>query len=261
MESKRFMEKRTLFLIFLTLVLSIMLVGILSAVSEQLNHKNNPFVRLFPPGILTLNRVMDLRFKSYYLAGADQGHFYLGNPQAPLLLMKVNYPLLDSIPVSLSIQPGQRPYLASPTLYVDSPYFFLADGRGPVIWKGSFNDPALKRVFFDSAFFSSIISVSPASFILRTAQNGRGFVLAKETNDIPHLRIFPDLLEGEKDSFFSKMGSLLYDRQHNQIIYIYLYRNQYLVLDTNLHLQNKGRTIDTINHPHIQVAYLAKERK
>src|SRR5690606_29221831 len=56
-------------------------------------------------------------------------------------------------------------------------------------------------------------------------------------------------------------GVLHYDPGAARLVYVYYYRNQFLCLDTNLNVQYKGRTIDTVSHAHIKVASLASEGK
>jgi hypothetical protein len=49
---------------------------------------------------------------------------------------------------------------------------------------------------------------------------------------------------------------LQYDKQAQKFIYLYYYRNQFIVTNTNLKIQYKGNTIDTTTHANIKVAYI-----
>ncbi len=47
-----------------------------------------------------------------------------------------------------------------------------------------------------------------------------------------------------------------FDKQTHKLIYLYYYRNQFIVTDNNLKLQYRGKTIDTTTHAKLKVAYI-----
>ena len=49
---------------------------------------------------------------------------------------------------------------------------------------------------------------------------------------------------------------LNYDPYTNQLVYIYYYRNQYIVADSKLNLIHRGNTIDTTTKANIKVAFI-----
>jgi hypothetical protein len=63
------------------------------------------------------------------------------------------------------------------------------------------------------------------------------------------------------DGIFDTDGALLYSRGFSSIVYVYRYRNQFVVADKNANLVYRGNTIDTVSRAQIKVAQLESERK
>jgi len=76
-----------------TIVMSIGLMVILFLSSEEQVHRNNAFIRRFPPHPVIKEYDIDLGFNSYYVAGLGKDMVYLGNSTAPLHLLKINLSL------------------------------------------------------------------------------------------------------------------------------------------------------------------------
>ncbi|WP_163409770.1 MauE/DoxX family redox-associated membrane protein [Flavobacterium ajazii] len=54
-------------------------IKILLEISENKQFERNNFVRIFPPVSVKRQNTIDLKYNSYYFAGADQHSIYLGN--------------------------------------------------------------------------------------------------------------------------------------------------------------------------------------
>jgi hypothetical protein len=54
-------------------------------------------------------------------------------------------------------------------------------------------------------------------------------------------------------------GTLHFDKETNRLIYLYFYRNQYSVMDTNLNLLYRGNTIDTVSRAKLKIAAIASD--
>ncbi len=63
-------------------------------------------------------------------------------------------------------------------------------------------------------------------------------------------------LKKQVDGLLCTDGHLLYSPDLKEIIYIFRYRNQFICLDTNLHVVRTGKTIDTTSVAKISVAEL-----
>lgn len=65
-----------------------------------------------------------------------------------------------------------------------------------------------------------------------------------------------DLLQQQIDGIFDTDGTLLYSEEQRKIVYLYYYRNEFIVADKSGTLNYRGHTIDTIKHAKIKVSYL-----
>ncbi|MFL5787334.1 MAG: hypothetical protein ACJ748_04730, partial [Flavisolibacter sp.] len=126
--------KRPLTILVIFFLISIILISILYGWSLRINHGNNSFRRLFPPHILSKETIMDLHVNSYYIAGATPHHIYLGNPTTPLQLLTIPYDFSNPQTIVLPIKGSIN--LRTPQFIVDSPYYFLLDGRAPLLMTG-----------------------------------------------------------------------------------------------------------------------------
>ncbi|UPT69973.1 MAG: hypothetical protein M0D53_12635 [Flavobacterium sp. JAD_PAG50586_2] len=81
-------------------------------------------------------------------------------------------------------------------------------------------------------------------------------MLGASTFTSNHIKQNPALLQKQIDGRFDTDGVLSYDGYTNQLVYIYYYRNQYIVADSKLNLIHRGNTIDTTTRAKIKVAFI-----
>lgn len=253
------MKRKTIILTFSLLSFSIISIIILYLFSDKLNHGYNSFIRLFPPHPVLLSKTLDIQYNSYYIAGTDADHIYLGNSTAPLLLLITNKSLTDTQHAQLTINSLEKLKLISIKVTVDSPDFYITDGIMPGIFKGTVADRYARRYMYDSAYFTEAVPVSPSSFALRIVSQSREYVLAKETKYQPHFKPVSGLLEKQVDGLFCTDGMLHYNKDLAMLVYVYHYRNQFICMDSSLNLLYRGKTIDTISHAKIKVAEIKSE--
>src|SRR5690606_32856690 len=74
-----------------------------------------------------------------------------------------------------------------------------------------------------------------------------------EIKDSLRFQEYPDLLKANSDPFFDTDGLLLYNKQLQKIIYVYFYRNEFVVANQDFSLDYVGKTIDTISHSQLDV--------
>ncbi|MCG1037959.1 hypothetical protein KI686_16295, partial [Polaribacter sp. DS7-9] len=83
-------------------------------------------------------------------------------------------------------------------------------------------------------------------FAIRTlSSESKAYVLGSLTDTLPYIKLAPHILEKQIDGLFCTDGMLHYNRKRHQLIYLYYYRNQYILMDTLLNIVHKGNTIDT----------------
>lgn len=240
------MKRRTLIIAVGCFVLSVTIVMVLYAISDLSSDKHEPFSRVFRDDILKNMRMLDCKYNSYYIAGATADHIYLGNFTAPLHILQTNNVLKDTQHILVNIRNLPNLKHRSLRVKVDSPYFFLMEGVMPYLLRGKIQDWQAYKFMYDSVFFTHAVPIGPTSFSIRAlSSDSREYVLAKVNNETPHIKLFPGLLEKQIDGVFCVDGQLQYNKQLKQLIYMYYYRNQYIVMDSNLNLAFRANTIDT----------------
>jgi len=221
------------------------------------------FTRNFEPSIfLQKEGQVDLRVNSFYLAGATRHTLYLGNWTGPFHLVQVRLDNLDTVHLDISLKDTKIPDdFKMFRMRVDSPYFYLSHGEMPGIFKGQLSD--LEGASFlpvNSPYFVEAVPVSPTLFALKSLS------LVDDSNELATLR--PDspyfefksaILEKQIDGFFCVDGTLHFDNDLNKLVYVYAFRNEYIVMDTGLNVVTRYHTIDTFSRAPIKVAKIASK--
>jgi hypothetical protein len=74
------------------------------------------------------------------------------------------------------------------------------------------------------------------------------------------LREKPGLLKKQVDGLFDTDGMMQYDQTAQKMVYVYYYRNQFIVADSNLDLLYRGNTIDSNTTVKFKVASFNQQR-
>ncbi|MGS2739638.1 hypothetical protein [Sinomicrobium sp. M5D2P17] len=247
--------KRTTIILTGILLFSIALIATLHGFSDDgLPERNNSFSRIFPQDPIEKGNTLDIEYNSYYMAGTTKDQLYLGNVRGYLRLLKVNPTLTDTSNILLKIKDFDQLEFKSPYVKINAPYFYMTDGVMPGLFRGKIGEWHADRFMKDSAFFINAEAVSPSKFVIRAMQADNGeYVLGKIEPEPPYLTLTP-LLEKQLDGVFCVDGKLHYNKELDKLIYVYYYRNQYLVADTDLNLHYRSNTIDTFSHVRIKPA-------
>jgi len=244
--------------ITLIIVSNVGLVVILHATSEGLIHKDNPFIRSFNSTAIQSGQTV-LPNNNYYFAGKADGKIYLGNSEAPLYVTEIDTLLKKRKRYKINLDNYDYPF-RNIELQVIPPYFYLFDGSVPVVFQGKITDWTGHAVRSKFPYFSSAVVVDSVNVAFRGENQGREYVLGQFDLKGTEEPVFMEgLLRRQIDGFFDSDGMLKYDREQKKLLYLYYYRNQFLVMDNKLALLYEGKTIDTISKAKLKVAYL-KER-
>lgn len=236
-------------------------VGILFLGSEEIMHHQNPFIRRYPHHPVTLKQTIDLKYNSYYFAGEGQGKLYLGNYTVPLYLLVIDSRWQqEKIRVAFD---QDRFSFKSLRMNVQPPFFYIIDGRVPVIfrgqitsWKAKIQTPA--PPYFNVGIPLDSTTVAFRAISRKSNQNSLGiFTWAAPSETV----LRPHLLQKQIDGVFDTDGMLHYSEELQRMVYVYNYRNQYIVADKSGSLDYRGNTIDTVSHANIKVAYLDKKKE
>lgn len=257
-------RKRKALMMFGSLIGSTAVVAGLILFSGVLRNKSNSFLRLFPPHPVLESTRYKVPYNSYYLAGGTNDHIYLGNYSGPLHMLILNTTDTVSKEVNLNIEGIMEQKFWSIRIAVDSPYFYAFDGAVPRIYKGNISDWRAKRFSHDKEFFLDLLPIGSSSFFIKSLDRRTSeSMLGKIGTDSPYYFFDHTLLEKQIDGFFCTDGTMLYNKHLNQLIYLYRYRNEFVLLDTGLNKLGRGHTIDTVSKAQIKVGTLAggKTRK
>lgn len=253
------------FSVLLTLI-SVLIVILLFVSSEHIIKKQNPFVRRYLPHGVAEKDTLDLNVNTFYFSGYYKDKLYLGNTRSPLRFISVDS-LLQREDYLIKIDSTQfkYTYLRLKTAY---PYFYLADGSIPIVYKGQLNTTQKTKqteVFsFQQAYFNDFIPIDSTSVAIKgqSSQDYKNVLGVINSKNSPSVSIFPELLQSDSDGVFDTDGSFSYSKKNKILIYTYYYKNQYVLTNSSLDLLNRQNTIDTTKTALITATELASgERK
>ncbi len=248
------MDRKITLSILLSFVGSIAIVVLLIELSNDWRQNPGSFLREFPPHPALEADAIELNFSDYYIAGGTENTIYLGNYSAPLHMVVVNTSTMDTSHVRLHVKNIHDQKFWSIDVKVDSPHFYLTDGAVPRIYKGSVESWQAERYPFDSVYFLDFEPITSNSFAIRALGRPiRENTLGKIGTSSPHVKMKPGILKKQVDGVFCTDGTMHFNRERNELTYLYLYRNEFTVLDTNLNVLRVGHTIDTTTQANIKV--------
>lgn len=254
--------KQTILYTLVTIAVSTGLVVLLFISSDHIIKRENPFVRRFLPHHIDNPEYMDLKVNSYYIAGLTNDTIYLGNYTAPLLVTAVPANLQTAVEHRITLNETQRSF-RSLSIKIQGNEFFVSDGTEPIIYKGNTTKWTANKFMEGTVYFSLLQPFENNRFLFRTqrATNGELVLGRMSVSDSTIFELLENALQKQIDGVFDTDGQLIYDQKTEQIIYLYSYRNQYLVYETADDTFKLGKTIDTTNVAKIEVVTLADGEK
>lgn len=256
-------KSRTLLKLFIITVIGSAVIMALYGYSEKTMHLENPFIRRFIQGSASVAAETDLNSNSKYFAGSSGNILYLADSHAPLHIMAYDTALKFKRHYKIQLERENFPF-TSVQVRIAPPYFYLLDGTVPVIYRGNISDWKGKLLMQDNNYyFSKAEIIAPDRIAFRAQQVGTLYnILGTFTfSDSLQVRYSPGLLQKQIDGFFDTDGMMQYDSKNKRLIYIYYYRNQYIIADHNLKLLYRSNTIDTNTRAKIKVAYIKEIRQ
>jgi len=238
---------------------SVMGVAILYWVSNWSIHNPNGFIRMLPSHKIIGVNSLDVKYNSFYLAGADTKYVYLANTTTPGLVLRTSLSLKDTTAMRLTFGDSAGIFKGS-FIFVDSPNIYLMDGIKPAVYQVDLSNLKLVRQI-NTTFFTAGIPVSKNSFVFRSVDSTNENILLKTTIDSPFIKTGVGLLQKQVDGIFCTDGILEKVPESSKLIYTYYYRNQFICMDTNLNLLYRGKTIDTISRAHISVTSISSSNQ
>ena len=239
------------------LLLSVGSVIVLFVSSEEIMHHENPFIRRYPHHPIALTHTADLKFNSYYFAGNVNDRVYLGNYTDPLHVLSMDTALQHRQIVKIAFDQTDIPFRMAKVV-IRAPYFYLMDGTVPTIFSGNIKDWKISKELKNCPSFTLAEPIDSSIIAFRSNNSKKGaHIVGVFTAGRPaKIHYAPQLLQKQIDGIFDTDGMLQYSTLLNRIVYVYFYRNQFIVANKNSTLDYRGSTIDTVAHAKIKIAYL-----
>lgn len=243
-------------------VLQLSLAGLISIggvawlyhMSDHITRYGNTFIRNFPMAANKLTEA-DLGYNSYYFAGYDREQVFLGNVTAPLQMVAIRQADGKRSDRRITLDKTDLPFRAVKTK-IAAPYFYVYDGTVGCIYRGELKDWQAQLRFRQQVFIDQLIPTGPDEVIIRTQEPAEGTRTGIVRLGSPHPPVYTGVLEKRGDGIFEVDGTFVYDQVLGRAVYVYAYRNQFTVTDSRLVIKSKGKTIDTIAHPKLEVRQL-----
>ncbi|WP_067151808.1 MauE/DoxX family redox-associated membrane protein [Pseudotamlana agarivorans] len=231
------------------------IVLILFLMSEKNLHRNNAFLRRFPHHPIVKKYDLDIKYNSYYVAGYDAGHLYLGNSTAPLHLLKVNLQNRDTVHIKINLD-AQTIKFRSVTVKLSPPHFFVMDGMVPCVFRGEIGKWTASLWMKNTAYFSHAIPINSDEIYFKSIRgSSKEAVLGiLKSGDSMAVKLKPGILEKQIDGVFDVDGMMVSSQHSKYLGYVYYYRNQFLVMDSNLELIERRKTIDTVSQVQLKLS-------
>lgn len=238
--------KLIIFYLVYSHTVSILSVLFLFLSSEHVIKKENNFTRRFLPHPLVEDQAIYLNGDHYYFAGTDKSTVYLGNRLQPSVLYNTD-PAFSHL-INHPIRPDRTQFtFRHLQLQVQAPYYYLYDGSIPIIYRNRLGNLNAKTISYQDAYFNQIGILDSTKFALRirnSTTNQYSLALLDLTKD-PKLEVADRVLTKQIDGIFDCDGKLISYPPKSETVYMYSYRNQFLVLDQQLRVKHALRTVDT----------------
>ncbi|OCA69180.1 hypothetical protein BBI01_18015 [Chryseobacterium artocarpi] len=225
-----------------------------------IKNENNFTRRYFPNALFEDNRV-SLDHQFYYFAGNNSDSIFLGDITSPLQIKIIGSDLrkVENLKVGLDSYDYSFKRLR---LTVKDNYYYFSDGSVPIIYMGRFNQSSAKTVSYRQVYFNQFIPIDSTRFVFRTiSAKTKSFTLGIQKYDSREKAVMhPEIITKQADGIFDSDGNLISSRQNAYLIYTYIYRNQFILMDENLNILSTQNTIDTTSVAKIQTKTLADGR-
>ena len=247
--------KRAVLFLLTSNTLSAVFVLALFFKSEHIIKLENNFTRRFLPFPVIEDKVITLENSYYYFASLGSDHIYLGNRNNSAVISSIDSSFQKLS--TMKIIPSQKNFaFKNLQLNVQYPYYFLSDGAVPIIYRGRIGNPDAQIISYKDAFFSQLCPIDSLSFAIRTINSENNQLtlgllnVSKEAKS--KVLLNSALLKKQVDGVFDSDGKLISSKSPDQLMYIYSYRNEFLVMDKSLNLSNSFNTIDTTHTAQIK---------
>ncbi|MGS2763119.1 hypothetical protein [Sinomicrobium sp. M5D2P9] len=250
-------KKRLILLLLSTLCIVLALVSLyaLSPLSNREIYRGSFSRDFIAEKTLTPQNVLDLGVNSYYISGLTEDEAFLSNYTNPIHLVRMNRQLKDTQHIRLYLE--ELDSVVSPKMFrteVEPPYFYMTHGVHPALMRGKVDEWRARHFLSELAFYTDAVSIDSSAFAIRYfSKSQESYALALLQEKEPQFKPNTDILQKQVDGMFSLDGMLHYNKELQKIVYLYSYRNQFVIMDKGLNLLHRHNTLDTISIARVKV--------
>jgi len=226
-------------------------------VSDYKSHSRNSFLRVLPPHTLFGSDVKNLKIKCDYIIGTSGKYLFLGNNKIKNFVLRLDTNTFHDSTIMLAAPTGYK-VLEDAELVIGQDNFILSDGMRGIVDDFPFGSNRLGKEI-KTPFFTASIPLSGSAFLLRSLNAKRENTIIKFDTGNRSIISYDHFLKKQVDGFFCTDGLLF--RNKDRIIYVYYYRNQFIVADANLNIKYVGKTIDTVSHAKIKIGKITSDNQ
>ncbi|MFS4472916.1 DoxX family protein [Chryseobacterium sp. T20] len=240
-----------------SILFSIILIIGMFLSSEYVIKKENNFTRRFIKHPLIEHQSIKLGNDFYYFAGFDGHNIYLSNQKYPQQLLTIDSSMQRKAVVSARIE-TDHPYKNIRQIVSDK-HFYIYDGSVPILFKGKLGTDSTIRISYKDAFFNDLKVIDSSHFVIRTQIRPNNHLVLGVLDIDGHekLQLKPKILRKQIDGLFDVDGSMAYETNAKKLLYTYTYRNQVIVMNSSMHVQQHLKTIDTVKTAQIKTTKLS----
>lgn len=234
--------KKYLSMVSLIVIVNSLSVYLLYIQSENQLRKNNNFTRRYIPHVLKDEVRLDINYNSFYFIGQDNTNIYLGNTTAPLNLTIVQKDLQSFSKFRIPLDPKSHPF-KSLRVTLQVPYYYIYDGTVPIIYKGRLDQAdSLQTVSLNDMYFDQLNIISDTSLVFRSQSSKfKTFVIGTYQNH--QMALHYDILGTQNLGYIENDGLLISDFDKKNFIYLYYYKNVFIVVNNITHQQHQFKLI------------------
>jgi len=241
--------------IFMLIVIGAVAVLSLHQYAQWKKRQRYEFHRTIDSDVLHRDTVIPLDRTGYYIAGVTKQHRWVAHPSFPQRIFSIRGNMLDTLYIQ-----GLPNDVSTAEIYIDSPYVYIADVIHYDVYRTAISPLQVNKKVISQSFFAETVPVGSNALVQRTIDSqDYAYILEKKSSIDILNRSSHSLLEKQVDGLFCTDGKLLVDAALHRLLYVYFYRNEFIVIDTSLNLDYRSHTIDPIVRAHIEVTEIKSE--
>jgi hypothetical protein len=233
--------------ISILLFLSLTLAGAFLFFSLKKTTVKNGFKRSITNKIVNVQNRIDLDNEYYSLADIGPAFIILYKYKTPNEQLKISIDLKHQKAYTLPLELDKEKLKGINKVSILKDSIYVLTGLNSTVYSMSTDKQKVSNSLLDSSPFFQSDVISCNSFLIRSKLILDG-VNRRELKKVDRnsYEIASYIPEKQIDGYFCTDGAFIFDKETNNIIYMYYYRGSFTRLDTNLNIIYKANTIDTV---------------